>query len=343
MSLNINLLELKVDPLTNIRVFRRSYVDSSLLEEIRKRLSPDQIVTRLGDEIWGYSLPASVVNQYGFNQATCPFIVVDPRFSNRLLRHAVHQRLEQLGLRKAGYDKFEQPDEIVFTLGDESELTARSRWLVRPFSLPRDGRNILTLLINPRLAYSFEVNLERLSVWGFDWQYFGDRVRAVPTHEFSQEASSWKVRHTVQVIEERGANRLLCEWRDGKQQEVDLAQCWPLASATNRYRYLRHRYTGLKGEQLAKEMKAKEEEFFALKNVHRRIEALAKLIGRIELADGLNIQVGDLLELTLTSRQYADKLQLTLIGGDRESRRNEELADEADEEDMEEVVQLELF
>ncbi len=145
------------------------------------------------------------------------------------------------------------------------------------------------------------------------------------------------------MIEERGANRLLCEWRDGKQQEVDLARCWPLASAANRYRYLKHRYAGLKGEQLAKEMKAKEEEFFALKNAHRHIKTLAKLIGRIELADGFDIQVADFLELTLTSRQHADKLQFSLSDGDWGDMRGEELTEEADEEDMEEVVQLELF
>ena len=304
MSLNINLVEFEVDPLTRIEVFRRSYDDSSLLEEIREQLNFSQVVTRLGDKIWGHSLPAPIVEQYGFVQATCLFVAMEPRFANRLLGHAVRRRLNQLGLRKVGYDKFEQPDEIAFTLGDEGELMARPRWLVRPFSLPRDDRNTFTLLLNPRLAYRFEVDLEQLSDQGFDWQYFGDKVRAARGDELSQEANPWEVGHTVRVIEERGANRLLCEWRDGEQHEVSLVQCWPLASTTNRYRYLKRRYAGLKGKQLAKEMRAKGEEFFALKNMQRRVKNFAELIGRIELGDRLEIEVGDFVELTVMIELY---------------------------------------
>ena len=343
MSLNINLVEFEVDPLTRIEVFRRSYDDSSLLEEIREQLSLSQVVTRLGDNIWGHSLPASIVEQYGFIQATCLFVTMDPRFVNRLLGHAVRRRLNQLGLRKVGYDKFEQPDEIAFTLGDEGELMARPQWLVRPFSLPRDDRNTFTLLLNPRLAYKFKVDLEQLSDQGFDWQYFGDKVRAARGDELSQEANSWEVGHTVRVIEERGTNRLLCEWRDGEQHEVNLAQCWPLASTTNRYRYLKRRYAGLKGKQLAKEMRAKGEEFFALKNMQRRVKNFAELIGRIELGDRLEIEVGDFVELTVVSRRDADKLQSSLLEGDLGGTGVEELADEDDEEDLEEITQLELF
>jgi hypothetical protein len=344
MSLNINLVEFEVDPLTRIEVFRRSYYDdSSLLEDIRERLSLSQVVTRLGDKIWGHSLPVPIVEQYGFIQATCLFVAMEPRFANRLLGHAVRRRFNQLGLRKVGYDKFEQPDEIAFTLGDEGELMARPRWLVRPFSLPRDDENTFTLLLNPRLAYRFEVDLEQLSDQGFDWQYFGDKVRAAHGDELSQEANPWEVGHTVRVIEERGTNRLLCEWRDGEQHEVNLAQCWPLANTTNRYRYLKRRYAGLKGKQLAEEMRAKDEEFFALKNMQRRVKNFAELIGRIEIGDRLEIELGGFVELTVMSRPEADKLQSSLLEGDFGGMGVEELADEDDEEELEEVTQLELF
>jgi len=343
MSLNINLVEFEVDPLTRIVVFRRSYEDSSLLEEIREQLSLSQVVTRLGDKIWGHSLPAPIVEQYGFIQATCLFVAMEPRFANRLLGYAVRRRLNQLGLRKVGYDKFEQPDEIAFTLGDEGELVARPRWLVRAFSLPRDDKNTFTLLLNPRLAYKFEVDLEQLSDQGFDWQYFGDKVRAVRGDKLSQEAHPWEVGHTVRVIEERGTNRLLCEWRDGEQHEVNLAQCWPLTSTTNRYRYLKRRYAGLKGKQLAKEMRAKDDAFSALKNVQRRVKNFAELIRRIELGDRLEIEVGDFVELTVMSRRDADKLQSSLLEGDLGGTEVEEPLDEDDEEYLEEITQLELF
>lgn len=343
MSLNINLVEFEVDPLTRIKVFHRSYEDSSLLEEIREQLSLSQVVTRLGDRIWGHSLPAPIVEQYGFIQATYLFVAMEPRFANRLLGHAIRRRLNQLGLRKVGYDKFEQSDEIAFTLGDEGELMARPRWLVRPFSLPKDDRNTFTLLLNPRLAYKFKVDLEQLSDQGFDWQYFGDKVRAARGDGLSQEANPWEVGHTVRVIEERGTNRLLCEWRDGTQHEVNLAQCWPLVSTTNRYRYLKRRYARLKGKQLAKEMRAKDEEFFALKNVQRRVKNFAELIGRVELEDRLEIEVGDFVELTVMSRRDADKLQSSLLEGDLGGTGVEELADEDDEDDLEEITQLELF
>jgi hypothetical protein len=343
MSLNINLVEFEVDPLTRIEIFRRSFEDSSLLEEIREQLSLSQVVARLGDKIWGHSLPAPIVEQYGFIQATYLFVAMEPRFANSLLGHGVRRRLNQLGLRKVGYDKFEQPDEIAFTSGDEGELTARPRWLVRPFSLPRDDRNTFTLLLNPRLAYRFEVDLEQLSDQDFDWRYFGDKVRAIRGDELSQEANPWEVGHTVQVIEKRGTNRLLCEWRDGEQHEVNLAQCWPLASTTNRYRYLKRRYAGLKGGQFAKEMRAKDEAFFALKNVQRRVKGFAELIGRIELGDGLEIELGDFVELTVMSRQEADELQSSLLEEDSRATGVEEIADEDDEEDLEEVTQLELF
>lgn len=182
-----------------------------------------------------------------------------------------------------------------------------------------------------------------MSDQGFDWQYFGDKVRAARGDELSQEANPWEVGHTVRVIEKRGANRLLCEWRDAEQHEVNLAQCWPLANTTNRYRYLKRRYAGLKGKQLAKEMRAKDEEFFALKNVQRRVKNFAELIGRIELGDRLEMKVGDFVELTVMSRRDADKLQSSLLEGDLGGTEVEELLDEDDEEDLEEITQLELF
>lgn len=144
-------------------------------------------------------------------------------------------------------------------------------------------------------------------------------------------------------------NRLLCEWGNGDRQEVDLKRCWPLASTTNRYRYLKRRYEGFKGEQLAKTMKTEDDDFFALKNVHHRIEELGELISWVELGDGLQIQIGNFLDLTLISRQKADELQSALIAQKQEDMDIGDTGYEADEDDLkevedpEEIVQLELF
>ena len=345
MSLNINLLELELDPLTRVKVYRRSYDSSLSLEEIREQLDTGQFVTRLGDKIWGYLLPESVVEQYEFTEAIHLATALEPPFMNSLLRYAIKQRLEQLGFRRIGFDKFERPGDITFVLGDEGELVARPRWLVRPFSLPSGDSNVFTLLVNPRLAYKFKVNLAQLSREGFKWSDFGDKVRALTAEQASQGNNLWEIAHTALVVEDRGMNRLLCEWRDDEQQEVSLAQCWPLANTENRYRYLKHRYSGLKGEQLAKTMKAKDDDFFALKDVLPRVKNLGELIGWLELGDDLKIQVGDFLELTDVRRKVADELQSSLLLGEPKDVLVEEFVDEAgeDEEDLEEYVQLELF
>jgi hypothetical protein len=344
MCLNINLLELKLDPLTTLTVYRRPYESSSQLDEIREQLELGQFAARLGDRIWGYSLPEPVVEQYEFKQATHLAVALEPRFMNSLLRYAIRQRLEQLGFQRVGYDRFERPGDIAFALGEADELVAWSRWLVRPFSLPNNDSNVFTLFINPRLAYKFKISFAQLSGVGFHWSYFGDKVRAVTMEQASQGNNLWEVAHTALVIEDRGINGLLCKWRDGEKQEVSLAQCWPIASTQNRYHYLKRRYSGFRGEQLAKKMKAKDDDFFALKNVAPRIKHLGEQIGSLESGGGLKIQVGDFLELTELDRQVADELQSSLLLGEPEDVLLEEFVDEADEEeDLEEYVQLELF
>lgn len=190
MSLGVNLLKLKVDSLTRIEVFRRPYDNSSLLDEIREQLEPGQVVTRLGEKLWGHALPPLIIEKYGFSQAIHLFVALDPKLANRLIWNAVYRRLQQLGFRRVGYNKFEQLDEIAFTLGDEGELMARPRWLVRPFSLPRGTENVFGLLVNPRLAYRFTINLQQLSDRGFDWSYFGDKIRAVTEVQVSEEDDS---------------------------------------------------------------------------------------------------------------------------------------------------------
>lgn len=347
MSLNINLLELKLDPLTTVKVYRRSYEIGPMLDEIREQLEPGQFATRLGDRIWGYSLPEPIVKQYEFHQATQLAVALEPRLINSLLRYALRQRLEQLGFQKVAYDRFEQPGDIAFALGDADELVAQSRWLVRPFSLPSDDGNVFTLLANPRLAYKFKINLAQLSRGGFHWSNFGDKVRAVTMEQASQGNNLWEVAHTALVIEDRGTNGLLCEWRDGEQQEVSLTQCWPIASTENRYNYLKRLYSGLRGEQLAKEMKAKDDDFFALKNVRLCVRSLAESIDRIEIGDDLEVSIGDFLDVATVSRQRVDELQVRLMEGVIDEMPVDELAIEDDEDDdeehPEEIVQLELF
>ena len=89
MSLNINLLELKLDPLTRVTVCRRPYESSSQLDEIREQLEPGQFITRLGDRIWGYLLSEPVVKQYEFSQFVHLIVALEPRFMNSLLRYAI--------------------------------------------------------------------------------------------------------------------------------------------------------------------------------------------------------------------------------------------------------------
>jgi len=343
MSLHINLLELKLNPLTRITAYRRRYEDGSVLDEIREQLGPDQFVTRLGDRIWGYSLSEQVVEQYEFAQVTQHAVALEPRFMNRLLRQALTRRLEHLGFQRAGRDRFELPGDVAFPCG-EGELVAKPRWLVRPFSLPSHTGSVFTLLVNPRLTYKFKTSLAQLSGAGFHWMEFGNKVRALTAEQDSQGNSLWENAHTALVIEDRGTVGLLCQWRDGKEREVSLAECWPLANTENRYRYLRRRYPGYRGEQFAAAMKAKDDDFFALKNVVPRVRNLREQIKSLDLGSDLGIQVGDFLELTEVSHQAAGELQSSLLHEKPEDVFPEELVDEAEEEeDSEEYVQLELF
>lgn len=344
MDLKINLLKLEFDPLTRTTVYRRPYESNAQLNEIREQLEPSQFVSRLGDRIWGYLLPETVVEKYEFGQFTHLAAAMEPRFMNSLLRHAIRQRLEQLNFQKVGYDKFELPEDVAFTMGDQGELIAKPRWLVRPFSLPSDTGNVFTLLINPRLAYKFKISLAQLSSEGFHWSEFGKKVRALTAEQASQGNSLWEIAHTALVVEDKWVDRLLCQWRDDEQQEVSLVYCWPLASTENRYRYLKQRYPGNKGERFAKTMKNQDDDFFALKNVVPRIQGLGKQIASFELGGDLKIQVGDFLGLVEVDRQTADELQSSFLLKELEETLSKDFEDEADEEEyLEEYVQLELF
>lgn len=342
MSLCLNLIELKYDRLARAKVFRRPYTDRELLLEIQEQLDAPQIATRLGDRIWAYALPEKLVNRYEFKEAVHLVRALPPRFVNRLLRYAIERRLKRLGYDKVAHDKFERLDDIAFELGDDRELVARIRWLVRPFSLPEEHGNIFTLLLNPRLGYQIKISLAQLAQQGIDWRYFGPKVRVVKSEQGVPELAPWKVVHTLTVLEEREGGMVLCESRDGQHYEVNLAQCWPLASTENRYHYLRLRYEGAKGERFAEQMKAAEDDFFALSNVHALISDLKGRIARLELGDGLEMGVGDFLKLRIVSRYAADCLQQDLLSGQAvmEPAEEEEFGDEEEEE---EVVQLSLF
>jgi hypothetical protein len=345
MGLSINLLELELDPLTRVSVYRRPYESGDQLEEIRGQLVQGQFITRLGDAIWGYLLPESFVKRYGFSQFAHLAVAFDPRFINRLLRYATGQRLEQMGFHRTGYDKFERPGEIAFALGDRNELVARSRWLVRPFSLPSDHSSFFALLINPRLAYRFKVSLAQLSREGFHWSDFGDKVRAATREQTAHACNLWEIAHTA-LVKDSGEDTLFCEWRDGEKQEVNLAQCWPIASTENRYSYLRRRYSGFRGEQLARSMKDKDDDFFALENVRTRIKSLGESIGQIKVSDDFELPIGDFLEVATVSRRCADELQASLMERAADFVTVDESVGsdgEDDEDHLEEIVQLELF
>ena len=342
MSLCLNLTKLEYDLLARAKVFRRPYSDRDLLLEIQEQLDAPQVATRLGDTIWAYALPEELVNRYEFKEAVHLVRALPPRFVNRLLRHAIERRLEQLGYDKVAHDKFERPDDITFELGDDKELVARTRWLVRPFSLPEEHGNTFTLLMNPRLGYQIKTSLAQLAQQGIDWRHFGPKVRVVMTEQETRKLSPWKVVHTLTVFEEREGGILLCEDRDGERYEVNLAQCQVLASTGNRYRYLRLRYEGTKGERFAEQMKAAEDDFFALNNVHALISDFKDQIACLELGDGLEMRVGNFLGLHIVSRRVADSLQQNLMSRQAvmEPAEEEEVGDEEEEE---EVVQLSLF
>lgn len=342
MSLCLNLIELKYDPLARAKVFRRPYTDRDLLLEIQEQLDALQIATRLGDTIWAYALPEGLVNRYEFKEAVHLVRALPPRFVNKLLRHAIERRLKRLGYDKVAHDKFERPDGIAFELGDDREIVARARWLVRPFSLPEEHGNIFTLLMNPRLGYQIKIGLAELAQRGIDWKHFGPRVRVVMTGQEIPQLAPWKVERTLTVLKERKGGMLFCEDRDGEHYEVNLAQCRVLTSTGNRHRYLRLRYEGAKGEHFAEQMKAAEDNFFALNNVHALIGDLKGQIACLELGDGLEMRVGDFLELHIVSRYAADRLQQDLLSGQAvmEPAEEEEVGDEEEEE---EVVQLSLF
>lgn len=348
MARNVNLLKLELDPLARIKVYRSSYESSSTLDEIRTHLVPGQFVTRLGDRVWGYSLPESIVERFKFKEATHLAVALKPRFVNSLLRYAIGQRLEYLGYRRVGYDRFEQSDDIAFSLGDRGELVAQTRWLVRPFSLPTigdEGHSVFALLANPRLAYRFADSLAQLSEVGFHWKDFGSKVRAVSMEQVSQGGSPWEKAHTASIIENKGIDGLLCEWRDGQRQIVSLAVCWPLANTENRYHYLRRRYPGTKGEMLATGMKSRDDGFFALKNVHLRVKALGESINRVNISSDLQVSVGDFLEVEIVSPNRIDELQTRFLEQVVDEMPSDEIKGEDGEDDdySEEVVQLELF
>lgn len=343
MSLYLNLIKLEYEPLARVKVFRRPYSDRDLLLEIQEQLDAPQVATRLGDTIWAYALPGELVNRYEFKEAVQLVRALPPRFVNRLLRGAIERRLEQLGYNKVAHDKFERPDDIAFEVGDDRELVARIRWLVRPFSLPEEHGNIFTLLMNPRLGYEIKISLAQLAQQGIDWRHFGPKVRIIMVEQETPKVAPWKVAHTLTVLEEREGGMLLCESRDGEHHEVNLAQCRVLASTGNRYRYVRLRYKGAKGERFAEQMKAAEDNFFALDNVHALISDLKGQIACLKLGDGLEMRVGGFLELHILSRHAADRLQQNLLSGQAvmEPAEEEEVGDEEGEE--EEVVQLSLF
>ena len=343
MSLCLNLIKLEYDPLATAKVFRRPYSDRDLLLEIQEQVNAPQVATRLGDTIWAYALPEELVNRYEFKEAVQLVRALPPRFVNRLLRNAIERRLERLGYDKVAHDKFERPDDIAFELGDDRELVARIRWLVRPFSLPEEHRNIFTLLMNPRLGYQIKISLAQLAQQGIDWRHFGLKVRVVMTEQETPKVAPWRVAHTLTVLEEREGEMVFCESRDGQHYEVNLAQCWPLASPENRYHYLRLRYEGAKGERFAEQMKAVEDDFFALSNIHALISDLKSQIAHLELGEGLEMGVGDFLKLRIVSRHAADRLQQDLLSGQvvMEPVEEEEVGDEEGEE--EEAVQLSLF
>jgi hypothetical protein len=348
---------LQFDPYHRL-TFKRLKYEKTVYSEVRDSVSSG-FITRLADDIWGYQLPSTVTDQYSFRPVVKLVHDVDPELMKRLIANFLAARLHELGFERVGHDKFERAQEVAFTAGQQAEIVAGVRWLIRPFYyLDDQGGSVYGLFMNPRLAYRFSLTLLDFQRHCVDWRLFGERIRVDCRHP---DASCVKPfvgkgsRVVLQVVRAVGDNTLRCRDAEGTEGIIEFGCASVLPSAQNRYRYLHQRYGS--GATWPSQMKSQEKDFFALANVQDRINALKSVINAVDIEEGFTLQVRDFETVTLIHGKAIDKAQEILLARPEkaqllpiltEDEEGKEIAvDESEEEVVDEMedefIQLPLF
>jgi len=308
---------------------------------MRNDLIGDGSIIRIGETIFGSKLNDEFVEKYRFKEDQKKLGDLDNRFVSNLIRDSINRRMVEIDFEKVGHDKYQQRDEISFTVGDEKEIVAKTKWLIRPFTLPDNNNTQYLVLINPRLAYRFQYSFAYLKQYSLNWSEFGNKLRAISNEQIVEGVTAWEYAHTVKVVnEEDDGLSLVCELRGEKTQTIPLSYCWPLANTNNRYYYVKRRYTGSKGFEYSKQLKLRDDEFFSLQKIFPQIQSLINKIGSLQIS-GITTPMSSLSDLSIIQRQDADALQAIDIENHIASSSFPEDFD--DENDPDEYVQLDLI
>lgn len=306
--MKLNLVPIEINLSSETEYFFRSFQDDDL-SAMRNDLVGDGSIIRIGETIFGSKLNDEFLEKYGFTAAQKKLSDLDGRFVSNLIRDAINHRMVELDFEKVGHDKYQQKDEISFTIGDEKEIVAKTKWLIRPFTLPDNDHTQYSILINPRLAYRFQYSFAYLKQYSLNWSEFGDKLRAISHEQLVEGVSSWEYAHTVKVLnEEEDGLSLVCELRGEKTERIPLSYCWPLANTNNRYHYVKRRYIGSKGLEYSRQLKSRDDEFFSLQKIFPQIQNLISKIGSLQL-DGIMTPLSGLSDVSIMQRQDIDALQ----------------------------------
>lgn len=338
--MKLNLVPIGINLSAETKYFFRAFQDDDL-SIMRNDLIGDASIIRIGETIFGTKLNDEFVAKYGFKADQKELREFDNRFVSTLIRDSINHRMVEIGFEKVGHDKFQRKDEITFTIGDEKEIVAKTKWLIRPFTIPDNGNTQYSVLINPRLAYRFQYSFAYLKQYKFSWSEFGSKLRAISHDQVVEGGTLWEYAHTVNVLsEEEDGLSLVCELRDKSTETIPLSYCWPLANTNNRYHYIKRRYVGSKGIEYSRQLKSKDDEFFILQKIFPQIQSLIDEIGFLQI-DGMTTSMSGLFEISVLQRQEINAFQAIDITNHTEDSDIPEGFD--DENDPDEYVQLDLI
>lgn len=280
MALSLNAVELGFDRAARLTLYNTPYLRRELLFGLR-RVAPRAFITRLGNDIWGYSLPAGMVERHGFQQASVMAEELTSELFKRLIGWSVGNRVGELGYEKTGHDRYCEVEVEVFTLGLAREVIANCEWTIRPFFSQIQGLTQYWLILLPRIGYSLTKSLAELMNQGIDWQLFGRKFRST----------------TGKVVEGKRIADDYLVFEDETEQEcrIRLTECRVIPSTANRRRYIWQAVPN--GARVYREMKQIEKDFHSLPNVFRRVEELKDQIGHLEIGTELRVELGDLVRL----------------------------------------------
>lgn len=281
MALSLNAVELGFDRAARLTLYNTPYLRRELLFGLR-RVAPRAFITRLGNDIWGYSLPAGMVERHGFQQASVMAEELTPELFKRLIGWSVGNRMGELGYEKTGHDRYCEVGVQIFTLGPAEEVIANCEWIIRPFFSRIRGVTQYWLILLPRIRYSLTKSLEQLINQGLDWRSFG--------RKFTSTAGT-------RIAESKGIedDYLVFEDRAGQESRIRLAECRVIPNTANRRRYIFQAVPN--GARVYREMNQIEKEFHSLPNVFRRVQELKNQIGHLEIRNELQVELGDLVRL----------------------------------------------